>query len=227
MNHGVRKEFLDGTRRHGNYRLPIEKFLRSRLGSLWNDIHSEMSAEFDRRTYAGYRFWDYFGHRWWFGNVALNCWVGAETGTIYNTTDRRVEGFYVHPFTSRLCFQGPEIKEAIPTQSPTRIIIEHRITKKATDRYSSDKFWGRAYEKIDGVWYFTEYRDNEYYVRYSIYPHLYESKPYTITTKRQLNKKELRRLKVTNNTSDEIKAILAERERKIKEEKERLESIQL
>lgn len=92
MRHGVSKEFLDGTRRHGCARLPIKKFLASRIGQPWDEVYSEISQEFDHRSYVGHIF--YRNLKWY---VEVDCWVGAETGTIYDSRDMKVDGFYVHP----------------------------------------------------------------------------------------------------------------------------------
>jgi hypothetical protein len=220
MNEGIRKEYLDGTRRHGCVRFPVEKFLRSRLGQLWSEVHSELSKEFDRRTYAGYRFWRSFdGQHWWsHQDVATGCWIGAETGTIYNSLDKRVEGFYVHPFTGLLCHQDPKIKIPTPPYPVERIIIEHHDIKIATWK-ECGVFYGRAYEKLEGIWYYTEYRQNDYYYPYGYRFPYSEEKPYTVIdkSKRQLSRKELRKINATNNTPEEIVEIKKEIDKKAAE----------
>lgn len=183
MRHGIRKEYLDGTRRHGKYRFPIEKFLQSRLGYLWDDVHSEMSKEFDRRTYAGHTFWRRL--KW---TVETKCWIGAETGDVYSACRHyraaRVDGFYVHPDTGILMHQAYKRKPK-PELPTIRIVINDR----------------RAIEKIEGIWYYTEYQPNPYYTRYFAYE--LDRQPYSVYLKRQLNKKTLKCLNLVNDTPEE------------------------
>jgi hypothetical protein len=182
MHKGRSKEFLDGTRRHGAYRFSFEGFFRSRLGQPWSKIHSEMSKEFDRRTYAGYQFWKMV--EW---EVAQNVWIGAATGTVYEPAarygDLAVNGFYVHPWTGVLCFQKCPPRSKEKPKEATRIIIDDR----------------RALQKIEGIWYYTEYT-KESYGAYASY--LRPSTDWNITKKRQLNSKELAINKLVNNPEE-------------------------
>lgn len=140
MLRGRGKDYLKGTRRYsGGRHFSIERFLRSRLGCKWADVHSELSEEFDRRTYAGHQFWNNL--RW---NVAERCWIGAETGTIYTTGrwgEERVDGFYVHPMTGLLKYQAPLIKKKKDPAELKRVVINDR----------------RFLEKIEGIWYRCDY----------------------------------------------------------------------
>ena len=181
MRQGRSKEFLDGTRRHGAYRLPLEKFFRSRLGRPWSEVHSEMSKEFDRRTYAGFQFWRMV--KW---EVAQNVWIGAATGTVYEDSgysSMAVDGFYVHPWTGILSFQKRVISPKKEEEEKTRIVVDDR----------------RALEKMEGIWYYTEYVPVESYTGYySVRP----SKDYNVTKKRQLSRKELEANKLVNTPMD-------------------------
>lgn len=196
MRRGTSKEYLKGTRRHGAYRFPLTKFLFSRVGRLWNDVHSELSQEFDRRTYVGYTFWKW-GLKW---EVAQNCWIGAETGTIYDG-ESEVNGFYVHPFTGILCYSS-SIKRY------------NREAKPVTRFQIDDK---RAYEKIEGIWYYTEYCKNEYYHPYSQQSLLFPERPFTVLAKRQLSRKELQHLTLVNDNPEKIQEDKEEAEKKRKE----------
>jgi len=193
MRRGTAREYLKGTRRHGNVRLPIRKFLFSRVGQQWDKVHKELSEEFDRRTYAGYRFWRSFGH--WGKDVDDNCWIGAETGTIYSSgtgwggIDIPVEGFYVHPFTGILCYKREEFYKKKEEKEVTEIKL--------------DEF--NAYKKIEGIWYRVKYTLNPYYCYTSSYlsSSLFHSDDkYSIHTKRQLNHKELHAMNLVNDPAD-------------------------
>jgi hypothetical protein len=176
MKKGVRKEYLDGTRRHGKYRFPIDKYLLSHLGDRWDKVHSELSQEFDRRTYAGYTFWK--NVKW---HVETECWVGAETGDIYARDNwrggGRVTGFYVHPETGILMYQewNPRTKPAKPT---AEIVINDRCN----------------IEKIEGIWYYTEYEPSRF---------ARHGEGMSIYLKRQLNRKTLKCLGLINDTPEE------------------------
>ena len=105
----TRKNYLKGSHHHGGYQFPIDQFLHSRVSQPWAEVHSELSQEFDRRTYSGYSFWQNLN---W--HVEQNCWIGAKTGTIYAnsrwTINCPVSGFYVHPFTGILCYAEPPVR---------------------------------------------------------------------------------------------------------------------
>lgn len=199
MRQGRSKEYAKGTRRHRwTGRFPIRRFLFSRLGQSWDQVHSELSQEFDRRTYSGNLFWK---HGLW--DLEENCWIGAETGKIYDGHDMEVSGFYVHPFTGILSFTPGSPRPEKDPKPIVRIVID--------DRYS--------YEKIDGIWYHTEYTVNE--VRrptYSQY-YLFPWKGYTVIeqSKKQLNKDQLRDLGVSNE--DPEKCLELKQERKEAEKK--------
>lgn len=184
MRKGRSKEFLDGTRRHGSYRLPLEKFFRSRLGQPWSKVHSEMSKEFDRRTYAGYKFWDMVD---W--EVAQNVWIGAATGTVYEDGSYggslAVDGFYVHPWTGILCCQKRVTGRKKEPEERTRIVIDDR----------------QALEKMEGIWYYTEYVIDPYSGYQSAF-YQRPSKDYNVTKKRQLSSKELAANKLVNTPMD-------------------------
>lgn len=173
-----RRELLKGTRRHGGFRFPEDKFLRSRLGRLWSEVHAELSKEFDRRTYSGYRFWSNFNSRY-NPKVATKVWIGAETGIVYQSREGRfesnssVDGFYAHPWTGKLCFQERIIQPRINKECICRKNIRIPITD-------------RTYiEKIEGIWYWSEY-----VIAYG---------EQRIDKKRQLDSKSLAANKISND----------------------------
>jgi len=224
MKHGTRKEYMKGTRRWHGYggRFPLERFLFSRLGRLWADVHSELSEEFDRRTYSGYCFWRSLDG--W--DVAENCWIGAETGTVYTYHrwgDGTVDGFYVHPFTGILSYQKKEVAKR-PDAPITKISL-------------SDRTW---IEKILGIWYYIESYRIEHEGMTQI-PPTWRKEPVEVDgeifykvfwnedvyNKRQLSHEELRKNKLTNDTPEQIKEAAGIQAEKSKEErrlhKERME----
>lgn len=179
MRKGVRKDYLKGSRRHGRGHspYPFDRLLESRLGRPWDDVFSELCTEFDNRSWAGSSFRRDL--KW---HVATNCWIGAETGTIYggtfgSNTSPISNEFYVHPFTGLLCW-GP------PIDHPRR---DHLVTKIKVDE---DTY----HEMENGIWF--THRIARRWMEKDIYGREYER---TITEKRQMGKKELRDLGLRNS----------------------------
>lgn len=193
MQEGARKEYLKGTRRHGAYRFPTQKFLFSKIGQPWDKVHSELSKEFDRRTYAGYRFWHSFVGHW--GEIAVSCWIGEETGTIYNSDrDTPVDGFYVHPFTGILQYKKRKYDYPKKSSPIVRIKIDDL----------------NSLEKLEGIWYKTKYVLNPYYHHspYSLYSERFTRD--IAASKRQLNKKELKENGLENDNPFEWESAVCE-----------------
>jgi hypothetical protein len=176
MRHGVSKEYLNGSRRgRRNYRsFPFDRFLQSRLGRPWNDVYAEVCQEFDSRSYRGQQFLHIL--EW---NVNTHCWI--EDGVIYCHSPyvgtRPVDEYYVHPETGLLSYAEP-IKRHYPVPPCTHIKIDDL----------------HFYDKIDGIWYYSVYEVNPYYVHWS----RFEDRKILIVSKRQLGKKELRKLGLVN-----------------------------
>ena len=86
---------------------PLRRFLLSQVGSLWNNVHSEMSKHLDNRTMMkGRHFWTHV-----FMEVRLGCYFGRD-GKIYDSkwgSVYEVTGFFVHPSKGTLCHRphGP------------------------------------------------------------------------------------------------------------------------
>lgn len=175
------REYLKGTRRHGSPRFPVKKFLRSRLGQIWDKVHSELSQKFDRRTYAGYKFWnslDYY--------LTEKVWIGAETGRVYETCaysgSRQVDGFYVHPWTNKLCFQ------------PRLITLQYINKCTCANPKVPLNSYTHLYtymEKIEGIWYYIECEPS--YVN-----------EWAQAKKRQLTTEELLGYELTNSAEEWI-----------------------
>jgi len=191
MRQGVSKEYLIGSRRNGRgFRpFPFDRFLNSRLGRPWDEVYSEMSGAFDHRSLPGYSF--FRDLRW---HVQTDCWVGADTGSIFSGYGSRVEDeFYVHPWTGLLCWAEP-VDRSRPDPPKVKVDLKE----------------GKSYEKIDGIWYYLEEYDIEHeglilaslaptYLRPKILIEVngieffYRTRwTEHVSVKRQLNKKELR-----------------------------------
>lgn len=199
MRQGIRKDYLKGSRRNGRAHspFPFNRFLNSRLGRPWDDVYSEMSASFDHRSLVGYSF--FRDLRW---HVQTDCWVGADTGSIYSSHwGSRVENeFYVHPWTGLLSWAEP-VDRTRPDPPKTSVDVED--VKRDRD---GQLISGKAYEKIDGVWYYLENYDIEHAgftnIRSCWRPQIIETDGETlyrvtwtehVSIKRQLSKKELRK----------------------------------
>jgi len=201
MLHGRSKDYMKGCRRrYFSGRFPLQKFLRSRVGQPWAKVHSEMSEEFDRRTFAGYRFWKDIAWR-----VETSCWVGAETGRIYSNHDyggpSQVNGFYVHPWTGILQYQEH--------------IIGPRQEQPVTHIPINDRNW---LEKYEGIWYWIEKYEVHTEGLTTIRPNwkpqpvevdgvvFYKIKDVEhVYHKKQLSHENLKRNNLKNDTPEEIK----------------------
>jgi hypothetical protein len=191
MRHGVRKDYLKGSRRNGRGHspYPFDRLLESRLGRPWDDVFSELCAEFDNRSLAGYSFRRDL--KW---HVATNCWIGAETGTIYGGSYGSNESavsneFYVHPWTGLLCWAPPVVHDR--REQEVTIILEGG---------AKDKTEAISYlEKTDGIWY--RHQITRRWMEKDIWGREYER---TVTEKKQLGKKELRVLGLRNSGPSEF-----------------------
>ena len=177
MRQGVRKEYLKGSRRNGRGHspYPFDRLLASRVGRLWDDVFSELCEEFDSRSWAGQSFRRALEY-----HVATNCWVGAETGTIYGGWygNSPVENeFYVHPWTGLLCW-APKIDRPAPERPVTHIKIDDTT----------------FLEKVEGIWY--RYAITKRWIEKDYWGRDYER---TETTRAQLGRKELRARNLYND----------------------------
>jgi hypothetical protein len=193
---------------------PLKGYLRKNLGRLWDDIYSELCQNLDRRSVSGNHV---FQHIWDY--VAKRTYVGVDDD-IYERHisgwSSPVDGYYIHPWTGILSF-----KERPSRRTERRERVENApvISIRISDI-------GRC-ELIDGIWYYLENWKVEHTATSSLkpwrlrfkvievegMPPLYE---YTwvedFSTKRQLNKKELKKLGIKNEQKFPSK--LSRRERK-------------
>lgn len=187
MREGRSREYLKTTRRHGKAQIPMEKLLRSRIGQHWDKIYSEFSAEFDKGTEAGRKF---FRNLEW--EVETKCWKGADTGTIYTSKGVEAFGFYVHPMSGCLEFKAT-------TPKPKKIKPLTRIPLSANQEY----------QKMDGIWYYLEWTTEASYYG--------NTETIIMGVKRQLNSHELKKLNIHNEGIDEQKRLKEERKKKERE----------
>jgi hypothetical protein len=202
MRQNVCKDYLKGSRRHhrGHSPFPLDRFLNSRLGRPWDEVYSEMSASFDHRSLSGYSFFSDL--RW---KIATRCWIGAETGKVYSSEwgGSPVEDqFYVHPFTGVLCWAEPVDRPA--SHHPETSVDIENVVRGRDGKFIS----GKAYEKIEGVWYYREAHVIEHEGLTDIRPTYLRAKDVVlvdeveqyrvkwteyVSIKRQLSKRELRK----------------------------------
>lgn len=164
---------------------PLRGYLRKNVGRKWDDVYSELCRGLDRRSVSGLHV---FTHLWQYvekntvmidGNV---CYVGTgfrEKGYVPIEESYRYEQFYVHPEDGILC--------AAPIRS-YRARRNHQFRQKE-DENVIEIGLGKAYRKMEGIWYYTEYAKVDKYDGYHG----------IILKKRQLNKKELRYLGLKNS----------------------------
>lgn len=170
---------------------PLKGYLKSKVGQPWDDVYSEICAQLDRRSVTGNHV---FTHLWQY--VERNCYIGAKTGTVYTIGrySNRVGWFYVHPWTGILCDSDNDgwlTGRFKPKPKPVTLVQIGDIGDC------------KAYEWIQGHWYYTEYS----------YMTMYEMRPYfqgsprmyrqqrvdkVYQFKRQLGKKELKALGLSN-----------------------------
>lgn len=176
MKQGRSKDYLKGTRRgRGPQSMPVDKLLRSKIGKNWDTIYKEFSEEFKHGTLVGDRFFESVGWQ-----VALNCWKGADSGTIYDSKGVEVFGWFVHPLSNCLEFKKTPVRKTEP--------------KPLTEIKLND---GSRYEKTFGIWYHVTYSTQK-----SVY-----SGEYPISKKRQLSAHELKRVGVHNDSlEDQLEA---------------------
>lgn len=169
---------------------PLYGYLEKNVGRPWDMVYSELCQGLDRRSVSGQHV---FTHLWQY--VDTNCWIGADTGTVY-TDGRRgpdtPDDFYVHPWSGLLC--------QVPDRESWRKKYRREQANKPIEeiKVSPEK----SYNLIDGIWYFTEYtmvkvwRERvDYSGRVRLDGPFFDA---VFHNKRQLSKKELRYLKLKN-----------------------------
>jgi hypothetical protein len=167
---------------------PLRNYLRSNCGRLWNDVYSEI-----RRT---------LGSGGWGVRHILRAHLDVATHT-YRSSDGRVwiagsrgverlDGFYyrfyVEPETGILR-ESPRrrVPAPAPAAAPEVVNIEH----------------GKEYRKIDGIWYLHEFTVIDVEAPIFLggaFIRMRSEKRILSRLKRQLGKKQLKRLGLRNDT---------------------------
>lgn len=169
---------------------PLKGYLRSKVGQPWDEVYSEICKYMDRRSTVGAHI---FTHLWQY--VDKNCWIGEKTGKVYTDGDRGTaepSDYYVHPWTGLLC-------ESECLKNRRRWHWDKKKNPVLLVQIEN----GKAYEWIKGFWYYTEYTMVTLYTTVPYwrgstrtYRQSYEEKVYQL--KRQLGKKELKQLGLSN-----------------------------
>jgi hypothetical protein len=209
---------------------PLKGYLHKSVGRHWDDVYSEICQNLDRRSVTGLHV---FTHLWQF--VAKNTvmcidgkvreWAG---GGGYLTEPYN---YYIHPYTGILCDSGYSGWREWRRSNRTR------KEKPVTEIRLSDI--GR-YEKFDGIWYYCENYAIKHEGKTLIRPGYFrvndaikidgevneEGEPLVfylikwtehISTKRQLNRKELKKAGLKNDPPNP--KAFSRRERKALERK--------
>lgn len=192
MKKGTAKEFMKGKRRYRGIRYwNPSTFLRSRIGRQWNDVYSEICSGFPKGSTGRRKLEEWLRiDSQHYPMIHLTCWIGAETGKIYDPCGLELEDeLFVHPFTGVLLYATKKVKSEKPSKPITRIQLDSE----------------RAYEKIEGIWYYTRFKKNDYYNPfYSSRTDLpqdeasiaYYTSQFHVYSKRQLSKKEIKMLRL-------------------------------
>jgi len=170
---------------------PLRGYLRKNLGRPWDDVYSELCTGLDRRSVSGLHV---FSHLWQY--VDKNCWIGAKTGKVYTDSNRgpqTVDEFYVHPWTGLLCEVPRRRRRWWMADTKPEPVTEIKLDE------------GKSYKQIEGIWYYTEWTRIKLWRRRDNCPeHWKESwkweqvEDQVFQKKRQLGKKELKKLKLRN-----------------------------
>ena len=187
---------------------PLQGYLRKSVGRPWDEVYSELCKNLDRRSVSGLHV---FQHLWQF--VAKNT-VMCMDGEVREWGSRggylsKPDWYYVHPYTGILCDSGHEGRWRYRYPKQEKPVTEIRLSDIA------------RYEQFDGIWYYCENYEIEHEGKTLIAPHFIrvkdtikvdgevddQGKPLVfylvkwtehIDTKRQLNRKELKKAGLKN-----------------------------
>lgn len=156
---------------------PLRKYLRRQVGRPWNDVWSEICKTLDRRSTTGNHVFEHIG---W--EVELHTYLGDdgivyESKSSYRGTPLKADGLFVHPETGILTWIKPRRWNRLRP-------------KKDENLHEKD---GIKYHRIDGIWYEEIVKEIDWFDLY-----LGHTKR-TVYSKRQLPKKELRCLGLSNS----------------------------
>lgn len=172
---------------------PLWRFLRSRVGRRWDDVYSEVCEQINRKSAVQLHVWQHLMER-----VVTD--PHKVLGDVSLGMHRRTSYFFVEPATGRL----REKMEGPRRSKPVEQAVE-RIKVDATHEYRRlDGIWyeltlaplpesERIYDMASRQYYWPQMSETPYHLE-----KYYGRKVYA-TRKRQLNKKEIRKLQLTTD----------------------------
>jgi hypothetical protein len=173
---------------------PLRRFLRANVGRPWDNVYSEMKESLDDRKVTGLHIFEHVD-----SEVETHPLIGDD-GELYTLGRDKlwpVYGLYVDPRTGLLCWSDYK-----PWRRKRR---KSKTARKDCDHIRLGANTG--YVKINGVWYFIEYKSYEKLpdrdqagrpLPLRAIPQVSDS-PILILRKRQLSQKELKIAKLKND----------------------------
>src|SRR5262245_27053478 len=173
---------------------PLLRFLRKNVGRPWDLVYSEMKESLDDRKVTGRHI---FEHVDW--EVETHVFIDSD-GELYKwgySGRRPVYGFYVDPRTGLLCWNdnNPWRRARDKSKTAAEEITHVRLSANT------------CYVKVNGIWYFIEYKDYEKLsdcdqanraALLRAIPKVSDL-PVLILRKKQLSQKELKAAKLKND----------------------------
>lgn len=177
---------------------PFRRFLKSKIGQLWDDVYSEICSTVDQRTLRG---WHFHTHLFDFvySYSELIHWVSVYSWRHMNGQLYIDEEGYLRqaPFETPQWKLDREKKRKAPCKELKYRQKEHGSKEESWD-FNVDFRTNDYLKKVDGIWYFMRARIG---YRSHWYPDGRQSYPYTFYKKIQLNKKELKKWNLYNDNS--------------------------
>jgi hypothetical protein len=187
----IRAEILKG---FSDFLSPLRRFLRANVGRPWDKVYSEMKESLDDRKVTGRHVFEHVDM-----DVEMHPLIGDD-GKLYKMAQNGrlhpIYEFYVDPRTGLLCWSD----EKPPWRRRGKSVQEVDYIRLSANT---------CHVKINGVWYFVEYRGFEESVSGDraeqaalprIIPEVSAS-PILILRKKQLSHKELKTAKLKNDHS--------------------------
>ena len=134
---------------------PLDRYLRSQVGRLWDDVYSDICQHLNRNSAVQYHVFQHLAHM---VDLDLNLVDGkVRSPTGYGPSPGEL---YVHPTTGRLCCQ--DRKPSV------------RRSNKNSDVHKCPSNPLVQYHRIEGVWYEIALVPFEYVEKKSATPTLYD-----------------------------------------------------
>jgi hypothetical protein len=185
------------TKYFSDFLSPLRRFLRTNVGRPWDKVYSEMRENLDDRKVTGRHVFEHVEME-----VETHALIGGD-GEVYilgyKGCLQPIYGFYVDPRTRLLCWSDsrPPWKQHGKSKSVAQEINHVRLSANT------------CYVKMNGVWYFIEYRVFDESVngdrpeQAALLRNIPEvsASPILILRKKQLSHKELKTVKLKNDHS--------------------------